>query len=322
MLKKRKKKKETEKREEIKGKKKGSSERKEDHDSTVNENPEKIVIKGDVMKKHIPPLFERHHTVQVSIEALLDLGASVNLLPYSVYKQLRLGELKPTSITLSLTDRSVKIPRGIIEEVLIQVDNFYYPMDFVVLDTDPIVKETNYVPIILGRPFLATSNAIINCRNGLMQLTFGNITLELNIFYMSKKPINPEEDEGPEEVCIIDTLVEEHCKQKMQEKLNESLGDLEEGLPEPSYLFATLLGWRRIEEILPLFNKEKAQEAIKEEPPKLNLKSLPTELKYTYLEKNKKCPVVISSSLTTPQEVCLLEVLRRCKKAIDGKYLT
>ncbi|RVW69701.1 hypothetical protein CK203_062065 [Vitis vinifera] len=126
-------------------------------------------------------------------KALLDLGASVNLLPYSVYKQLGLGELKPTSITLSLADRSVKIPRG---------------------------------------PFLATSNAIINCRNGLMQLTFGNMTLELNIFYMSKKLITPEE-EGPEEVCIIDTLVEEHCNQNMQDKLNESLGILKKGCLNP-----------------------------------------------------------------------------------------
>ncbi|WKA06624.1 hypothetical protein VitviT2T_024517 [Vitis vinifera] len=249
-------------------------------------------------------------------KALLDLVASVNLLPYSIYKQLGLGELKPTSITLSLTGRSVKIPRRIIEDVLVQVDNFYYLVDFVVLDTDPIVKETNYVPIILGRPFLATSNAIINCRNGLVQLTFGNMILELNIFYMSRKPITPKEEEGPEEVCIIDTLVEEHCNKKMQEKLNESLGDLEEGLPEPSDLLAALQGWRKREEILPLFNKEEAQEAAKEETLKLNLKPLPTELKYTYLEENKKCPVVISSSLTTPQEVCLLEVLKRCKKAI------
>ncbi|RVW87063.1 Retrovirus-related Pol polyprotein from transposon 17.6 [Vitis vinifera] len=221
-------------------------------------------------------------------KALLDLGASVNLLPYSVYKQLGLGELKPTSITLSLVDRSVKIPRGMIEDVLVQVDNFYYPMDFFVLDTNPIVKETNYVPIILGRPFIATSNAIINFKNGLMQLMFGNMTLELNIFYMCKKPINPKEDEGPEEVCIIDTLVEEHC-------------------------------CRRIEEILPLFNEEEAQEAVKEEAPKLDLKPLPTELKYAYLEENKKCHVLTSSSLTTPQEECLLEVLRRCKKAIGWK---
>ena len=90
--------------------------------------------------------------------------------------------------------------------------------------------------------------------------------------------------------------MEEHCDQNMQDKLNESLGDLEE--------------------ILPLFNKEEAQEAAEKETPKLNLKPLPMELKYTYLEKNQQCPVVISSSLTSPQEKCLLEVLTRCKKAI------
>ena len=69
-------------------------------------------------------------------------------------------------------------------------------------------------------------------------------------------------------------------------------------------------------EILPLFNKEEAQEVAKEETPRLNLKPLPTESKYTYLEENKQCPVVISSSLTIPQEMCLLEVLKRCKKVI------
>ncbi|RVW66503.1 Transposon Tf2-2 polyprotein [Vitis vinifera] len=73
-------------------------------------------------------------------------------------------------------------------------------------------------------------------------------------------------------------------------------------------------GWRKIEEILPLFNKEEA--AAEKEIPKLNLKPLPVELKYTYLEENNQCPVVISSSLTSHQENCLMEVLKRCKKAI------
>ena len=72
------------------------------------------------------------------------------------------------------------------EDVLIQVDKFYYPVDFLVLDTEPVAVGANHVPIILGRPFLATSNAIINCRNGVMQLTIGNMTLELNIFHLSK----------------------------------------------------------------------------------------------------------------------------------------
>ena len=138
-------------------------------------------------------------------KALLDLGASVNLLPYSVYKQLGLGELKPTNITISLADRSVKIPKGIVEDVLVKVDKFYYPVDFVVLDTEPIANGPNHVPIILGRPFLATANAIINFRNGVMQLTFGNMTLELNIFHLSLKQKSLEvEMEGNDEVCSVD----------------------------------------------------------------------------------------------------------------------
>ena len=145
-------------------------------------------------------------------KVLLDLGASVNLLPYSMYKQLQLGELKPTSITLSLVDSSIKIPKGTVEDVLIQVDKFYYPVDFVVLDTEPATTGANYVPIILGRPFLATSNAIINCQNGVMKLTFGNMTIELNIFHSSKKNMQLVED-GSEEVCIIDTILEEQADQ-------------------------------------------------------------------------------------------------------------
>ena len=106
-------------------------------------------------------------------KALLDLGANVNVFPYSVYKKLGLGELKPTTITLSLADRSIKIPKGTVEDVLVQVDKFYYPIDFVVLNTEPVAVGANYVPIILGRPFLATSNAIINYRNGVISLLSG-----------------------------------------------------------------------------------------------------------------------------------------------------
>ena len=156
-------------------------------------------------------------------KALLDLGATVNLLPYSMYRQLGLGELKPTNITLSLADRSVKIPKGIVEDVLVKVDKFYYPVDFVVLDTERVARGTNQVPIILGRPFLATSNAIINCRNGVMQLTFGNMTLELNIFHFINKQ-KPAEDEGSksDEVCLSGTRVGSHDANEHQEELMEN----------------------------------------------------------------------------------------------------
>ena len=146
----------------------------------------------------------------------------MNLLPYSVYKQLGLGELKPTNITLSLADRSVKIPKGIVEDVLVKVDKFYYPVDFVVLDTEPIANGPNHVPIILGRPFLATANAIINCRNGVMQLTFGNMTLELNIFHLNNKhKLVETENQVTDEVCSVDQNAGKLNVQELQELANK-----------------------------------------------------------------------------------------------------
>ena len=251
----------------------------------------------------------------ISVEkALLDLGDSVNLLPYSMYKQLGLGELKPTSITLSLADRSIKIPKGTIEDVLIQVDRFYYPVDFVVLDTEPVVVGANHVPIILGRPFLATSNSIINCRNGVMQLTFGNMTLELNIFHLSKRHMHSEED-NCEEVCIIDTILEEQAnEQQVQDVLTPELSECFGEQQEPQCMSLVQGYWRRKIEILPLLTGDEPKE-----PQQLELKPLPIELKYSFLEENGQCPVVISSKLTTSQEHNLLDLLKRNKQALGWK---
>ena len=72
------------------------------------------------------------------------------------------------------------------------------------LDTEPIANGPNHLPIILGRPFLATANAIINCRNGVMQLTFGNMTLELNIFRLSNRhKLVENENQVTDEVCSV-----------------------------------------------------------------------------------------------------------------------
>ena len=251
----------------------------------------------------------------ISVEkALLDLGVSVNLLSYSMYKQLGLGELKPTSITLSLADRSIKIPKETIEDVLIQVDRFYYPVDFVVLDTEPVAVGPNHVPIILGRPFLATSNAIINCRNGVMQLTFGNMTLELNIFHLGKRHMHSEEDDF-EEVCIIDTILEEQAnEQQVQDILTPELSECLVEQHELQEMSLVQGYWRRKIEILPLLTGDEPKE-----PQQLELKPLPAELKYAFLEENEQCPVVISSLLTTAQEHNLLHLLKKNKQALGWK---
>ena len=82
------------------------------------------------------------------------------------------------------------------------------------------------------------------------------MTLELNVFHLYERHLHPEEEEGLEEVCLINTLVEEHCEKNLEKSLNESLGVLEEGLPKPSNVLAIMSPWRRREEILLLFNKE------------------------------------------------------------------
>lgn len=115
-------------------------------------------------------------------------------------------------ITLQLIDRSVKIPRGVVEDVLIQVEKFYFLVDFIVLDTQPVLNNSTSIPVILGRPFLATSNALIHCKNGVLKLSFGNMTVKLNIFNMNRQ-LGVADDEGVHEVNLIDSLVHGHFEQ-------------------------------------------------------------------------------------------------------------
>ncbi|KAK5846099.1 hypothetical protein PVK06_002370 [Gossypium arboreum] len=111
-------------------------------------------------------------------KALADLGASINLIPYKMFKQLGLGEPKPTGMSIQLADRSVKYPRGIIEDVLVKIDKFIFPVDFVVLDIDEDVE----VPLILGCPFLATVRAVIDVGDGKLVLRVGDEEIIFKIY--------------------------------------------------------------------------------------------------------------------------------------------
>ena len=90
--------------------------------------------------------------------ALCDLGASINLMPLSIFRRLGLREARPTTVTLQLADKSLKHPRGVIKYVLVKVDKFIFLTDFIVLD----MEEDKEIPIILGIPFLATGRAMID----------------------------------------------------------------------------------------------------------------------------------------------------------------
>ncbi|XP_038693773.1 uncharacterized protein LOC119991499 [Tripterygium wilfordii] len=95
-------------------------------------------------------------------KSLSDLDASVNVMPFSVFRKLGLGEPKATTVSLQLVDRSIEHPRGVIEDVLVKVDKFFFPADFIVLD----MEEDDEIPLILGRPFLATGRTLINVQQG------------------------------------------------------------------------------------------------------------------------------------------------------------
>ncbi|GJS86204.1 reverse transcriptase domain-containing protein, partial [Tanacetum coccineum] len=108
--------------------------------------------------------------------ALADLGASINLMPYSVWKNLSLPELTPTCMTLELADRSISEPIGIAEDVYVTVGKFQFPADFVVVDFEPDPR----VPLILGRSFLKTSRALIDVYEGEITLRVGREAITFN----------------------------------------------------------------------------------------------------------------------------------------------
>ena len=129
------------------------------------------------------------------------------MLPYSVFVKLGLGELHTTPAVLQLADRSTKIPRGIVEDVLIQVDKFYFHVDFIVIDTQSIQDLMKHILIILGQPFLATADAHIQCITRNMQLSFSNMNMELNIFNIVKQPHNSYDEII--DVDLIEALVDD-----------------------------------------------------------------------------------------------------------------
>ncbi|XP_021722773.1 uncharacterized protein LOC110690255 [Chenopodium quinoa] len=102
--------------------------------------------------------------------ALCDLGASVSIMPFSIFKKLKLGELLPTNMTLQLADRSIKFPKGRVEDVPLKIGGFTIPIVFIVLE----IEEDYHIPIILGRPFLATSGALIDVKGGRITLRVRN----------------------------------------------------------------------------------------------------------------------------------------------------
>ena len=125
-------------------------------------------------EKKLPPKLKNPKSFTISCtignavieRALCDLGVSINLMPFSIFKRVALGAIKPTTVTLLLVDRTLKRPRGVIEEVLVKVGKFIFPANFLILD----MEKNEEIPIILGILFLATWRSLIDVHKGELKL--------------------------------------------------------------------------------------------------------------------------------------------------------
>ena len=253
--------------------------------------------------------------------ALADLGASINLMPYSLYAKLGLGEPKPTRMSIQLADRSVKYPRGIVEDLLVKVDKFIFPVDFVVLDMD----EDSNVPLILGRPFLATSKALIDVSNGKLALRIGDEEVTFDITDSMRQSLNLDDS------CYYLDMIELQIENYLQEIVGDDPletylrkdEELRKNNAEAMEEIAALLAAEPSQRLKDFEKIERGEEQrLKpsiEEPPTLELKELPGTLEYAFLEGEYELPVIIASDLSCEDKRKLMEVLKAHKRAIAWK---
>ncbi|GJW23707.1 reverse transcriptase domain-containing protein [Tanacetum coccineum] len=136
--------------------------------------------------------------------ALADLGASINLMPLSIWKKLSLPELSPTRMTLELADRSITYPKGLAEDVYVKVGKFHFPADFVVVDFEADPR----VPLILGRSFLKTGRTLIDVYEGEITLRVDNEAVTFNLDQTMK--YSSTNDKSVNRIDIIDEICEEY----------------------------------------------------------------------------------------------------------------
>ncbi|XP_070035516.1 uncharacterized protein [Nicotiana tomentosiformis] len=169
--------------------------------------------------------------------ALCDLGASINLMSLSVFKQLGLGAPRPTMVLLQLADRSYVYPERVIEDVLLHIGKFIFPADFIILD----YEADELVPIIFGRPLLATGDAIIKVREAKMILRVDNEDAVFNVYRAIKLPRHYED------LAIISVV-------KINEPAVEPSAFKEDALEKALMLFNHLELEEEVEEMLQILD--------------------------------------------------------------------
>nr|GEV04971.1 reverse transcriptase domain-containing protein [Tanacetum cinerariifolium] len=251
--------------------------------------------------------------------ALADLGASINLMPFFIWKRLSLPDLTPTYMTLELADHSISRPVRVAEDVYVKMGSFHFPADFVVVDFDVDPR----VPLILERSFLKTISALIDVFEGELTLRVGKEAITFNLDQTSRYSANYS-DMTAKRIDVIDMACEEYSQEVLGFSdvipylnpegdilLLEAFLNDDPSLPPPNQ-----------GNYLPEVRKElkiceaKSDKSSIDEPPKVELKDLPPHLEYAFLEGDDKLPVIIAKDLSVEEKTALITVLKSHKRAI------
>ncbi|KAM1052590.1 hypothetical protein ACFX13_000189 [Malus domestica] len=255
--------------------------------------------------------------------AMLDLGASINVMPYSIYASMNLGELKNDGVIIQLADRSNAYPKGVLEDVLVQVDNLIFPADFYVLEMEDSPNVTP-LPILLGRPFMKTARTKIDVFKGTLTMEFDGEIINFNISEAMKFP---KDDHSCFSIDILDELAQDYLDMLEDDPLETTIAQglgIKPNLAVPKEEHAELVA--ALESLpqhrgkpsnpipIPVSTNTLLPSVI--QAPVLELKPLPDHLKYVFLGDEETLPVIVSSSLTALEEEKLIRVLKEHKTAI------
>ncbi|XP_070004089.1 uncharacterized protein [Nicotiana sylvestris] len=248
-----------------------------------------VIVHSMALKLEDPSTFTIPCTIGSAdfAKALCDVGANINLMPYSVFKTLGIGQPQPTYMRLEMADQIMKRPLGIIDDVLVRVEKFILPADFVILNCEV----TYEVPIILGRPFLARGKALVDIEAGELTFQVGDENL---VFYVCKSMRQPNSNEVCSfvdlvtDVIVNDTSATMNVEDKLEAILLKHNDDKEsDGYVECVNTFQGMVSYtyepRKLSLDLENQKTPPTKPSIKE-PPTLELKPLPLHLKYEFLD--------------------------------------
>ncbi|CAM8940917.1 unnamed protein product [Rhodiola kirilowii] len=269
------------------------------------EDVDTVSLNGEcsaILQARMPPKLEDPGSFSISCyindvkieRAMCDLGASISLMPNSLCKKLNMGEPKPTQMILRLADRSSRFPKGVLKDIPVRVGNFYIPGDFVVLE----MGEDNEIPILLGRPFIYTAGAIFDTTKGSITMRVQDEEVEFNL---EKAQRGPSSTMSCNYLDLVDTYEMYDVPNLLMSEI-----DLDNELPELADCWAILE-----DEGVEGTKSDKGKESCSVE-----LKALPTSLRYEFLGPNSTLPIIVNASLDENETLKSLDVIREHQGAI------